>query len=300
MSGRVADAGPLAGPAATAAGAVRARRRPGWGLVLAVPVVFLAVFFLLPLGNVALTSFTEPGLSNYTQLLETPLYGRTLARTFQVAFVITLACLLLGYPYAYAMHRARGGVAALLAALVLLPFWTSILVRSYSWTALLQDTGVVNSLLLDLGLAERPVALIRNLLGVVIGMSHILLPFMVLPLYASMQRIDSRLVQAAGTLGASPATAFRKVFLPLSMPGVVAGSLLVFVLSLGFYITPSLLGGPADTLIGELIVQKFSEQLDFGVGSALAVVLLVATLVVLLLGSRLTRLGALVGQEEER
>jgi len=195
------------------------------------------------------------------------------------------------------MRRAR--TAALLGFLVLLPFWLSLLVRTYAWTVWLQDTGVINTVLQELGITNHPLGLIRNTLGVTIGMTHILLPFMVLPLYAVMRRIDPELTPAASSLGAPPFAAFRKVFLPLSLPGILAGSLLVFVLSLGFYITPALLGSPQNAMISELIVNQVSEQLQFGIGAAIAMVLLGLTLVVLFLGTRFVRLQDVMGGLEE-
>ncbi|MEU7838354.1 ABC transporter permease [Nonomuraea sp. NPDC049129] len=226
-------------------------------------------------------------------MLDSPLYPRVLFTTFKVAVLITGFCLLIAYPYAYLLCRCGKAARGVLLVAVLLPFWTSVLVRSFAWEMLLQDTGLINEALWAAGVIDDPIPLVRNLTGVVIGMTHVLLPFMVLPIYAAMKRIDPGLVRAAETLGARPARAFHLVYLPLTMPGVVAGVLLVFSLSLGFYITPSLPGGPKDILLGELIVQRFSGQLDLGTGSALGMVLLAATLVVLAAGSRFAKLSDL-------
>ena len=182
---------------------------------------------------------------------------------------------------------------------VLLPFWSSLLVRTYAWTVLLQTTGVINSFLRGIGLIDEPIQLMRNTLGVQIGMSYILLPFMVLPIYAVMRRIDPDLTPAAAGLGAGPITAFRRVFLPLSLPGVFAGVLLVFVLALGFYITPALLGSPSNTMLSELIVLQIQRELKFGVGAALGMVLLALTLVLLAVASRFVRIGDAVGYGSE-
>jgi putative spermidine/putrescine transport system permease protein len=270
-----------------------------WALLVVPGVVFLLVFFGYPLLQMAIKSFTEPSAANYKVFVDSPVYARTLETTFKTAFIVTAACLLLGYPYAYVMNRAGPRMAAVLGFLVLLPFWLSLLVRTYAWTVWLQDTGVVNTVLQDIGLTDHPLGLIRNTLGVTIGMTHILLPFMVLPLYAVMRRIDPELTPAAASLGAAPFAAFRKVFLPLSVPGIFAGALLVFVLSLGFYITPALLGSPQNAMISELIVDQVSEQLQFGIGAAIAMVLLGLTLVVLLLGTRFVRFGEVMGGVEE-
>jgi putative spermidine/putrescine transport system permease protein len=184
---------------------------------------------------------------------------------------------------------------------VLLPFWSSLLVRTFAWQVLLRDTGVINRFLLDLGLISEPLTLIRTTGGVIIGMSHILLPFMVLPMYAVMRRIDPEYGRAAANLGASPLSAFLRIFLPLSLPGVLAGSLLVFVLALGFYITPALLGGLRDQMISQLIVQQIQQRLDWGFGTAMSVLLVGITLAVLFAASRAVRLrdvfGSSVGED---
>jgi putative spermidine/putrescine transport system permease protein len=182
-------------------------------------------------------------------------------------------------------------------AVVLLPFWTSLMVRTYAWIILLQDTGVINDALARLGFGR--LSLIRNTTGVTIGMAQILLPFMVLPLYATMQGIDRRLLQAAESLGARPATAFLRVYVPLSMPGVVAGVTLVFILALGFYITPVLLGSPQNALLSQLIVQQISQLLDFGLGGAMAAILFVVTLVLLAVLGRVVKPSAAYGGAEE-
>lgn len=275
------------------------RHPNGWTVLLLPGVVFLAAFFGFPLLEIALRSVNDPGPENYAVFLESPLYARVLGTTLRTAFIVTVVCLVLGYPYAYVMHQAGPRLAAVLAVAVLLPFWSSLLVRTYAWTVLLQDSGVINDILRQLGIVDEPLALMRNALGVTIGMTQILLPFMVLPIYAVMRRIDPDLTPAAASLGAPPFAAFRRVFLPLSIPGVLAGSMLVFVLALGFYITPALLGSPRDSMLSELIVNKVSQQLDFGVGSALAMVLLVVTLVLLWAASRFVRLRDAFGSTIE-
>jgi len=263
-------------------------------------ILFLGAFFLLPLVKMGVRSFTDPSPANYKVFIETPLYFKVLWTTIRTSFIVTVVCVLVGYPYAYMMHHAGGKGRAALAALVLVPFWSSLLVRTYAWTVLLQSSGVVNTLLKDLGVIKQPLALMRNILGVTIGMTHILLPFMVLPIYATMRRIDPDLVPAAEGLGAGPRAAFRKVFLPLSLPGVFAGSLLVFVLALGFYITPAVLGSPQNSMFSELVVNMVSQRLQFGTGSALAMTLLLVTLVLLGIGSRFVKIGQTLGYEADR
>lgn len=271
----------------------------GW-TVLAVPgVAFLVVFFVLPMAGMLMRSFTDPSPENYLVFLRSPLYLRVLLTTFWTAFVVTLVCLVLGYIYAYAMYRAGRWVAILLIALLILPFWSSFLVRSYAWMVLLQDSGLINTALLQLGLIERPLQLMRNTLGVVIGMTHIFLPFMVLPIYAAMRRMDPDLPLAASSLGARPFATFRRVFFPLTLPGVYAGSLLVFVPALGFFITPALLGSPRNQMFSELIVLQVNQLLQFGVGSALAVILLVTTIVLVWIGTRFVNVAEFMGRPNE-
>jgi putative spermidine/putrescine transport system permease protein len=285
-----------------------ARRRPRlslaglrldrWALLAVPAILFLVVFFLVPLVTMSVRSVTDPpgaGLSNYETFFAQQAYVRILINTFWIALLATVTCLLIGYPFAYLMTIAPGRVAGLLLIAVLLPFWSSLLVRTFAWQVILRDTGIINRFLLDLGLIKEPLTLIRTTLGVLIGMSHILLPFMVLPLYAVMRRIDPEFGRAAANLGATPTTAFLRVFLPLSLPGIVAGCLLVFILALGFYITPALLGGLKDQMISQLIVQQIQQRLDWGFGTAMSVLLVGITLVILLVMSRAVRLRDVFG-----
>jgi len=264
------------------AGSLRGRiKSPGVSALLIPGALFLCVVLLYPMLVMVWRSFTDPGIENYTELFETGLYLRVLFKTLQVGLIITLFCLLIGYPFTYLMTRVTPRWRLVLLAAVILPFWTSWLVRTFAWMALLQDTGVINDLLTGAGIVDEPLALIRNLTGITLGMSYIMLPFMVLPLYATMGKIDWTLVKAARSLGASPFKAFTRVYLPLSMPGVLAGSFLVFVVSLGFYVTPALLGSKQNMMVGELIVTNFSQNLAFGQSAAMSVILL-ATVVLLL------------------
>ena len=267
-----------------------ARLRPDrWALLILPALALLAVVFAYPVLDILRRSFTEPaaGLGNYEQFFGTPAYVTILRRTFTTAAIVTGVCLLLGYPYAYLMTVVRQRWRLVLLAVVLVPFWTSLMVRTYAWIVLLQDTGVVNDVLASLGIGR--LSLIRNTLGVTIGMTQILLPFMVLPLYSTMQGIDRRLLQAAEGLGAPPRTAFLRVYVPLSLPGVTAGVTLVFILALGFYVTPALLGSPQNALLSQLVVQQVSQLLNFGAGGAMAAILLVATLILFFLLSRVIR-----------
>jgi ABC-type spermidine/putrescine transport system permease subunit I len=275
------------------------RLRPDRWSLLAVPaILFLVAFFLVPLLAMGLRSVTDPpgaGLANYQRFIAEPAFVRILANTFWIALLSTVTCLAVGYPFAYLMTIVSGRVAGLLLIAVLLPFWSSLLVRTFAWQVILRDTGIINRFLLDLGLIREPLTLIRTTGGVIIGMSHILLPFMVLPLYAVMRRIDPEFGRAAANLGARPATAFLRVFLPLSLPGVFAGCLLVFILALGFYITPALLGGLRDQMISQLIVQQIQQRLDWGFGTAMSVLLVGITLAILFVLSRVVRLRDVFG-----
>jgi len=286
------------------------RPRPGlrilaanrWSILVLPAAVFLAVFFLAPLALMSLRSVTDPagaGLSNYEKFFAQEAYLRVLTNTFWIAVISTVTCLVVGYPFAYLMTIVPGRVAGLLLIAVLLPFWSSLLVRTFAWQVILRDTGIINRFLIDLGLISEPLTLIRTTVGVILGMSHILLPFMVLPIYAVMRRIDPEFGRAAANLGASPASAFLRVFVPLSLPGVVAGCLLVFVLALGFYITPALLGGLRDQMISQLIVQQIQQRLDWGFGTAMSVLLMAITLVILFIASRAVRLRDVFGSAVE-
>lgn len=276
-----------------------------WALLALPPVAFLIAFFLVPLIVVSLRSLTDVPrptddlLPNYGRFFASAANLRVLSNTFWVAALSTVVCLALGYPYAYLMSIVRPRLAGLLLIAVLLPFWSSLLVRTYAWEVILRDTGIINSFLLDAGLVKEPIPLIRTTLGVLLGMSQILLPFMVLPIYTVMRRIDPEYTRAAANLGAPPFAAFRRVFLPLSLPGVVAGSLLVFVLALGFYITPALLGSPKDTMISQFIASAVQQRLDWGIGSTMAVILMGLTLGILFVASRFIRLRDAFGSLEE-
>jgi putative spermidine/putrescine transport system permease protein len=202
-----------------------------------------------------------------------------LVATFKVSAVVTAVCLALGYPLAYVLTTRRPRTAQLLMIIVVLPFFTSIIVRTYAWMVLLGRNGIVNQYVIALGLTDKPLSLLYNQAGVVIGMTYVLLPYMVLTVYSVMRGIDPGLVRAAHSLGASRFQAFRRVFLPLSLPGIAGGTLLVFILSLGFFITPALMGGPGDIMIAMLIEREVEITLNWSFASALAVVLLALTLV---------------------
>jgi len=270
-----------------------AEGRPGWAwrpYALALPALILLVAVIgYPLLTIVLRSLSEPewGVQNYAWFFGAPVNLTVLQRTFTISAWVTLVCVVSAYPYAYLMTAVGPRVRLVLVLCVLIPFWVSGVVRTLSWVILLQDSGVINSLLRAAGLSG--VKLIRTQTGVVIGMAQVLLPFMILPLYSVMKGIDLRLMRAAQSLGARPLRAFFTVYLPLSLPGVYAGAIIVFILALGFYITPALLGGPRSTMLSTLVQTQVLSLLQWGRGGAMGVVLLVATFVLLALAAPVMR-----------
>jgi ABC-type spermidine/putrescine transport system permease subunit I len=257
-----------------------------WSLLgLTLPAFALVLLVLaIPLAWLGWMSFLDDGgaftLANYERLLK-PVYTNSLLVTFQIALCVTVVCVLLGYPLAYLMSQVPERTSQILMALVLLPFWTSVLVRTYAWLVLLQRQGIINNALLDLGVIDQPLSLVNNFFGTAVGMVHVMLPFLVLPLYDKMKNIDPLLMSAAANCGASPAQAFRQVFLRLSLPGLASGVTLVFVLSLGFYLTPALLGGGKVAMWSMKISDTISLFGNWGAASALGVTLLMVTLLML-------------------
>ncbi|HXJ78777.1 MAG TPA: ABC transporter permease [Candidatus Methylomirabilis sp.] len=272
------------------------RREQRRFLALLLPALLtLAVLFVYPLlgiffRSVHKTAFT---LEFYRQVFRTPVYLLVIGLTFRTAAVVTLICLLLGYPLAYVLANIRPRVARLLVIVVVLPFFTSIIVRTYAWMVLLGRNGIVNHYLTALGLVSAPLPLLYNQGGVLIGMTYVLLPFMVLTIWSVMRGIDPALTRAAHSLGASPGQAFRRIYLPLSLPGIAGGALLIFILSLGFFITPALMGGPSDVMIAMLIEREVEFTLNWSFASALAVILLVLTLAGFVAYNRVVRLARL-------
>ena len=257
-------------------------------LSLLSPALFwLAVFFVAPLVIVLIVSFGKRGpfgtviytwtVDNYVRFFD-PIYGRIFLRSAWIALVNTVLCLLVGYPLAYFIARQPRGRRNALLLLVMIPFWTNFLVRTYAWMILLRDTGLINSLLLAWGVISSPLPLLYNQRAVILGLFYGYLPFMVLPIYASIERLDFSLVEAAQDLGANALHTFRRVILPLTMPGVVAGCIIVFIPSLGAYITPDLLGGARTMMIGNLLQQQFLEVRDWPFGSAAGFILMVTVL----------------------
>ncbi|MBT1509778.1 ABC transporter permease [Bradyrhizobium sp. SRL28] len=269
-------------------------------LALALPALLVILLLVvLPVGWLAWQSVYHNGftLENYRRIWSEDIYWRSFALTFQISLLVTLLSLLLGYPIAYAASIAPKRWGIIILALVVLPFWTSVLVRAYAWLALLQRTGVINQVLRQVGVIDEPLALVHNTFGTVVATLHILLPFMVLPLYATMQQIPRDLMQAGASLGAGPMLTFWRIFLPLSLPGVLAGCTLVFVLTLGFYITPELLGGGRTIMISMLVSRNVELYDQWGAASAVGVVLLVAVGLIFFAVSRFIPLDRVLGQK---
>ncbi len=280
----------------------------GWRrwLLIGPPFLWLAVFFLLPLGVVAAISLTQAAdaippytpllthgpnglelqasLANYREIANGDLraYGNSLV----FAGVATVLCLLVGYPIAFAIARAPKAWRNPLLFLVILPFWTSLLIRVYAWIAILQPTGLLNRALAALGLINSPILLIYNDFSVVLGLVYGYLPFMILPLYGSLSQLDENLVEAAADLGARPARVFFAVVLPLSVPGIIAGALLVFIPAIGEFVIPDLLGGPGTLMVGKVLWQQFFDNVDWPSAAAIAMVMVAMLTAPLLLAQR--------------
>jgi putative spermidine/putrescine transport system permease protein len=265
-------------------------------LLVAPAIVSIVVLFVIPIGYVLLLSVTDPNVSldHYRRLFTVPLYANVLLNTFKTSLTVTVACLLLGYPLAYVMARRNDVVAAIFLIIVGLSFWSGFVVRTYAWLIILGNKGPITAGYALLGWGKPPQLLFTSFSSM-LGMTHILLPYMVLALYGVMRKIEPSYLRAAESLGARPFGAFRHVFLPLSLPGVVNGSILVFTMCLGFYITPILLGTPKDMMISQLISQQIEDLLAWGFASAIAVVLLACTLVLLGLYNRFAGLDRLWG-----
>ncbi|GAA1023233.1 ABC transporter permease [Acrocarpospora pleiomorpha] len=276
-----AEPGELPPPAA------RGRRVAGWLLLPGTAI--LLVFFFYPLAFIVWRSVSEPefGFSHYLALLDDGVSVVVLLRTLWTALLVGLCTLVIAYPYAYAMTRVGPKARGILLLLVLLPFWTSVMARNFAWYLLEQRGGVIDRAFAALGVND--VVLLGTVVGVTVAMVQVMLPFMVLPLYSAMSTIDGKLLDAATSLGAPRHRAFRTVYLPLSLPGVISGFSLVFILTLGFYITPALLGSPQEALISQVIETRVSDLTDFAGGGALGGVLLVVTLLVLFAVSRIAR-----------
>lgn len=287
-------------------------RRP---LVIGPPYLWLIVFVLLPALVVLAISFSEPQIGappfvsplsfeggvhlrvtpdNYLRLFSDHLYAEALLSSIRISAVSALVTLLIAYPMAYGIARAGTRLRPVLLMLVVLPFWTSFLIRVYAWTGLLNSNGLINAILLHLGVIDRPLPLLHTEFAVHLGIVYSYLPFMVLPIYGVLERLDWTLLEAAADLGARPLRAFFRVTIPMSMPGIIAGLLLVFIPALGEFIIPELLGGPETLMVGKVLWTEFFNNHDWPFAASLAVVLLAAVLLPAAVVYRLTRRGEVV------
>ena len=260
-------------------------------------LLLLVVVYLIPLSQVLVISVTDPafGLGNYALLATSPSIGRVVATTARISAITTVVALGLGYVVAYCMTQAGPAMQRLMLVGVLLPLWVSVLARSFAWVTLLRREGVVNSVLLGAGIIQSPLPLIWNEFGVSLGMIHTMLPYAILPMASHMRGLDPALLAAARGMGASRGQAFARVFLPLSLPGVMGAGVLVLIFSLGFYVTPVLLGGGRVRMVAEYISLQIQDLLEWGTGTMLATTLVAAIGLLLFLLSRLVGLRALSG-----
>jgi putative spermidine/putrescine transport system permease protein len=265
-------------------------------LLLAPAALFLGAWFLLPLAQLFRLSLggREGPLHAYREVLGSVVYQRVFLNTLLVALVVTIVCLALAYPTAFVLARLRGGLRAVAFYCVLVPFWISLLVRTYAWMLLLGTQGPVNAALITVGLVNQPLPLLFNTTGVLIGMVHVLLPYAILPIYAAMVKVDERLLLASDGLGAPPATTFRRVYLPLTLPGVTAGAVFVFLLGLGFFVTPALLGGLGNLTVATLVETLVNERLAWALAAAASFTLLGTILVLLAVAVRFVSLGTVL------
>ncbi len=274
-----------------------AAQQRGWWLLIAPAFLLLAAFYIAPIVQVLAISFTEPepGLANYERLLTSESVQRVILTTLRISAITTALALFLGYALSYTITLATPRAQAWWLMAVLVPLWISVLVRAFAWVTLLRRQGLINNWLTGSGIVSEPLELVWNEFGIIVGMVHYMVPFAVLPMLASMREIDPRLLAAARGMGASRALVFRSVFLPLSLPGVIAAGVLVFIFSLGFYITPAILGGGKTLMVAEWIGLQILDLIRWGLGTMMATMLVVSILVTLAIFSRVVDLRRLFG-----
>ncbi|MGG5822205.1 ABC transporter permease [Falsiroseomonas sp. HW251] len=272
-------------------------RQGGWWLLILPAFLLMTAFYVAPIVQVLAISFTEPepGLQNYERLFTSESVQRVIATTLRICVITTVLALALGYVLAYRIALAEERARRWWFMAVLVPLWISVLVRAFAWVTLLRRQGLVNEGLLAAGVIEEPLQLVWNEFGIVVGMVHYMVPYAVLPMLASMREIDPRLLAAARGLGASRLTVFARVFLPLSRPGLIAAAVLVFIFSLGFYITPAILGGGKTLMVAEWIALQIHNLVRWGLGTMMATMLVVAILLTLVVFSRVLDLRRVFG-----
>jgi ABC-type spermidine/putrescine transport system permease subunit I len=254
-----------------------------WGSPAYLPLlVIMLVGFVAPMCVIVKMSLFDPDftLKHYVTFFTNATYLQVFLRTFKTAFTVTLGCLLLGYPVAFFLTCVKDKTANYLRIFIVIPFWVSILIRTFAWKVILSNTGVINTSLLSIGAISSPLSLMYNSFAVHISMIHILLPFMILTLYGAMKGINPGYFNAALSLGARPGKAFLQVYFPMSVPGILSGTLMVFIMALGFYITPSIMGGSNDTMLPVVIELQVNRALNWNLASAMAVILLVTTMII--------------------
>ncbi|MCG2778971.1 MAG: ABC transporter permease [Desulfobacterales bacterium] len=254
-------------------------------LFLVLPaLLFLLTIYVYPLAKMILMSLFDPDftLKHYQEFISTSVYIKVFYNTIKISFFSTLICLVVGYPVSFLLASVSPKTRGLMIIFVIIPFWISLLVRNYAWMVLLGRNGIFNSMLLELGLISAPLKLMYNAFGMYVGMVHILLPYMIFPMFAVMSGIDWDLIRASRSLGANAFQTFIRVYLPLSMKGISAGCLIVFILAIGFFITPALLGGLKEIMISNVIENQVSNLLNWGFGSALAFILLTVAVLMII------------------
>lgn len=273
---------------------VHATPRAASGFSYALPALLLLLFFFVfPVLMLLVRSVLEPepGLGNYAQLLGSSTYLRIFLNTFVVSAAVTVLSVAIGFPVAWALAIMPSRWAAVVFAILLLSMWTNLLARTYAWMVLLQRTGLINKTLMSLGLIDQPLALVNNLTGVTIGMVYIMLPFVILPLRGVIKSIDPAILQASSVCGATRWQSLIHILIPLALPGIMAGALMVFVMSLGYFVTPALLGGTSNMMLAEMIAQFVQSLVNWGMGGAAAFILLVVTLAIYAVQLRLFGAG---------
>ncbi|MFV0528616.1 MAG: ABC transporter permease [Lachnospiraceae bacterium] len=267
-------------------------RKNVFKILLILPAIYIFIFMFYPVLTILVKAFyNQDGLTMeyFARFFQTPLYGTVLKNTFVLSLTISIASLLLAYPVAYTMVKSGPKTRIVINIILQITFWSSLLVRTYAWIIMLQKQGVINSVLQATGLIEEPLQLLHTHLGVICGMTYLMIPYMVFSLTAVMEQINPNLLTASSNLGASSVRTFFSIFLPLSMPGVIAGFTIVFLNSLGYYIVPALLGSEKNTMMSQLIQTQISKVLDWNFAAAISIVLIVVTVLVMMLSQRFGR-----------
>ena len=267
-------------------------------IYLLLPILLLlTVFMIVPVLRIFILSFFDPDFTveHYLKFYKVGIYSKILLRTLYISLIVSICSLILGYPVAYLMATISDNKAKVLMIFVVLPMWTSILVRTYAWMVLLGRNGVLNKIMIYFDVIAEPLKVLYTSKAVVLAMVQILIPLMILPLYATMKRIDRNLLRASNILGAGPLRTFGRIFLPLSAPGIMAGFTLVFILSMAFFITPALVGGRKDIMIAMLIESQITRLLNWGFAAALSLILMVMTLIIILIANRFIGINRFLG-----